>query len=49
MKDKKILIFRIGGFIATVIGMIFTGCAQRRENENNIKKFVDENMTKSGK
>lgn len=49
MKDKKILIFRIGGFIATVIGMIFTGWAQRRENENNIKKFVDENMTKSGK
>lgn len=49
MKDKKILIFRIGGFIATVLGMIFTGWAQRKENENNIKKFVDENMTKSGK
>lgn len=49
MKDKKILVFRIGGFIATIIGMIFTGFAQRKENENNIKKFVDDNMKKSGK
>lgn len=48
MKDKKLLIFRIVGVIATVVGSIITALVQRKENEKNIKKFVDENMNKSG-
>ena len=49
MKDKKWFFIRIGGLFASIIGMICTAFAQRKENEDNIKKFVDENRSKSGK
>lgn len=49
MKDKKLLIVKIGGLIASIVGMIISAFVSTKENEKNIKKFVDEKMNESGK